>query len=360
LDEPTAVLTPQESGRLFDILRNMKKDGKAIIIITHKLHEVLAISDRVTILRKGEVVDTVETRMASVQSLTDDMVGRAVSLEIERKAMPETPDRLVVEGLTCRGGEGQLVLEGVSFTLRGGEILGVAGIAGSGQKELCEALMGLYPVESGSIIYPTAAKGEDITHATAAKRMAMGIQGAFVPEDRLGMGLVGGLDMVENMMLKSYRDTKGFLVNRTPPKKLSEELIRRLDITTPGASMPIRRLSGGNVQKVLLGREISSQPTVLVAAYPVRGLDINSSYTIYRLLNEQKAKGVAILFVGEDLDVLLELCDRIMVLCGGRVSGIVDGPAARKNELGLMMIQQRGEDEKRCCPAGHKSEEAST
>ena len=343
LDEPTAVLTPQETEKLFDVLRNMKKDSKAVIIITHKLGEVLAISDRVTILRKGKLIDTVDTKDATVQSLTEDMVGRAVSLEIHRKKNAEAPDRLVVEGLGCVSPEGVKKLDDVSFTLKAGEILGVAGIAGSGQKELCEALMGMYPVAAGKVTYVEGLKTEDITHYNNTQRWRKGIKTAFVPEDRLGMGLVAGLDMVDNVMLKSYRNTKGMLVDRKVPRALAESLIRQLDIVTPGTSTPVRRLSGGNVQKVLLGREIASNPSILVVAYPVRGLDINSSYTVYDLLNEQKKKGVAVLFVGEDLDVLLELCDRIMVLCGGRLSGIADGPSATKNELGLMMTQVRGD-----------------
>jgi simple sugar transport system ATP-binding protein len=315
----------------------MKADGKAIIIITHKLHEVLAISDRVTTLRKGQYVGTVDTAGATAQSLTEGMVGRAVSLQIAREAQPETPDRLVVEHLSCLGPDGVRALDDIGFTLRGGEILGVAGIAGSGQKELCEALMGMHPVASGTVLYCEGLKREDITHYDNTQRWRKGIKGAFVPEDRLGMGLVANLDMVDNVMLKSYRNTRGFFADRRTPKKLADELIRQLEIVTPDTSTPVRRLSGGNVQKVLLGREIASNPTVLVVAYPVRGLDINSSYTVYDLLNEQKRKGVGVLFVGEDLDVLLELCDRIMVLCGGRLSGIVDGPTASKNEVGYLM-----------------------
>lgn len=339
LDEPTAVLTPQETNTLFEILRNMKKDGKAIIIITHKLNEVLAISDRVTILRKGEYITTVDTKDATVQSLTEGMVGRSVSLEIAREQMPETPDRLRVLGLTCLNADGLKALDDVSFTLRGGEILGVAGIAGSGQKELCEALAGLYPVQSGSITFLRDDTSEELVGLTPVQIMSKGVRTAFVPEDRLGMGLVASLDMVDNVMLKSYRNTKGMFVDRKAPKALADSLIQRLDIVTPGTSTPVRRLSGGNVQKVLLGREIASGPAVLVVAYPVRGLDINSSFTVYDLLNEQKREGVGVLFIGEDLDVLLELCDRVLVLCGGRVSGIADARSITKEEVGIMMTR---------------------
>jgi simple sugar transport system ATP-binding protein len=345
LDEPTAVLTPQETDKLFDILRNMKDNGKAVIIITHKLHEVLAISDRVTILRKGLCIDTVNTADATVQSLTEAMVGRAVTLEIAREEIGDAPDRLRVENLTCLNAEGVKALDGVSFTLRAGEILGVAGIAGSGQKELCESIMGLHPTASGSVLYIRDGAAEEITGLSATLIRKKGIREAFVPEDRLGMGIVANLDMVDNMMLKTYREGKGFFVDRKTPKAQAEALIKRLEIVTPGVHTPVRRLSGGNVQKVLLGREIESDPSILVVSYPVRGLDINSSYTVYDLLNEQKRRGVAVMFVGEDLDVLLELSDRIMVLCGGRLSGIVDGRTATKNQLGLLMTQLGAKEE---------------
>ena len=339
LDEPTAVLTPQESDVLFDMLRKMKEDNKAIIIITHKLNEVLALSDRVCILRKGELVGEVETKDATITSLTEGMVGRAVNLEIQREPGNFGEERLDISGLTCLNDDGLFSLNNINFGLRSGEILGIAGIAGSGQKELCEAIAGLYPIQSGSILFKNNNETSELSGLSPIEIARKGVHLAFVPEDRLGMGLVAGLDMVDNMMLKSYHDDKGFLVDRKKPKEAAEKLIKTLEIVTPGVSTPVRRLSGGNVQKVLLGREIESAPSVLVVAYPVRGLDINSSYTIYNLLNEQRKSGVAILFIGEDLDVLLELCDRIMVLCGGQLSGMVDATTATKEELGLMMTQ---------------------
>jgi simple sugar transport system ATP-binding protein len=315
----------------------MRDDGKAIIIITHKLNEVLAISDRVNILRKGECVGELRTKDATIQTLTENMVGRAINLEIKREEQSFGEDRILVSGLTCINAEGRKVLDDVSFSLRAGEILGVAGIAGSGQKELCEALTGLHPIECGSITYIETGNRKDITGLSPTDLMKNGLRVAFVPEDRLGMGLVAGLDIVENMMLKSYSTKRGFFADRKTPKKEAERLISVLDIVAPNVLTPVRRLSGGNVQKVLLGREIESNPSVLVAAYPVRGLDINSSYTIYNLLNAQRKSGVAVLYIGEDLDVLLELCDRIVVLCGGRLSGSVDARNTTKEELGLMM-----------------------
>ncbi len=355
LDEPTAVLTPQETDKLFAVLRNMKADGKAIVIITHKLHEVLDISDKVAVLRKGKYIGTVNTADTNAQALTEMMVGHAVSLNIDRPMAKYHDPRLEVKSLTVVNKEGVTALKDVSFLARGGEILGIAGVAGSGQKELLEAIAGL-DKGTGSVLYypphpnsdiagqhvPVDVNGEELLGKTPAQIQRIGVSLAFVPEDRLGMGLVAGMDMVDNMMLKTYRRGKGPFVDRKPPKDLADELIDRLEIVTPGTATPVRRLSGGNVQKVLVGREIASSPTVLMTAYPVRGLDINSSYTIYRLLNEQKMKGVAVILVGEDLDVLLELCDRILILCGGQVSGIVDARTATKEQIGLYMTHVGG------------------
>lgn len=341
LDEPTAVLTPQETRRLFAVLKKMRDNGKSIVIITHKLHEVLSLSDRVSVLRKGEYIGTVKTAETNEAQLTEMMVGKKVELNIER-SLPKNPtDRLVINDISCVDREGVKMLDNVSFTVRSGEILGIAGIAGSGQRELLEAIAGLQHLECGSILYnnPKNGKTENLRDKTPLQIRDMGVRLAFVPEDRLGMGLVGNMDIVDNMMLRSYRKGKSVFLERKKPKDLAQEIIERLEVVTPNAQTPVRRLSGGNVQKVLVGREIASAPTVLMAAYPVRGLDINSSYTIYNLLNEQKEKGVAVIFVGEDLDVLLELCDRILVIGGGKVSAIVDGRTATKEEIGLLMTK---------------------
>jgi len=395
LDEPSAVLTPQETDRLFDVLRKMREDGKSIIIITHKLHEVLSISDRVAVLRKGEHIGTVNTAETTAEELTEMMVGRKVELNIDRPMPENVRDRLIVKGLSMTNSEGVKVLDDITFTARSGEILGIAGIAGSGQRELLEAIAGLKTLDGGEIIFnrpkknlpvsfyhkslsdvkALAAEGRfhyedgtpvdfsgktnreirelvnggkilfneddvmNLRDKTPLQIREVGVRLSFVPEDRLGMGLVGNMDIVDNMMLRSYRKSPSMFVDRKRPSDLADKVVSELEVATPNTHTAVRRLSGGNVQKVLVGREIAAAPAVLMAAYPVRGLDINSSYTIYNLLTEQKKNGVAVVFVGEDLDVLLELCDRIMVICAGRITGIVDGRTATKEEVGLLMTK---------------------
>ena len=344
LDEPTAVLTPQETLKLFDILRRMRDDGKAIIIITHKLHEVLSLSDRVSVLRKGEYIGTVNTAETIESELTEMMVGKKISLNIDRSDPVDPVDRLIVKDISCINRDGVKLLDDISFTARSGEILGIAGIAGSGQRELLESIAGLQHLNSGEIMYnnPKTGGQDNLRDKTPMQIRELGVRLSFVPEDRLGMGLVGNMDIVDNMMLRSYRKGKGAFLERKKPKTLAEKVISDLEVVTPSANTPVRRLSGGNVQKVLVGREIASSPTVFMAAYPVRGLDINSSYLIYNLLNEQKEKGVAVIFVGEDLDVLLELCDRILVINSGKITGLVDARTSTKEELGLLMTKTDG------------------
>ncbi len=402
LDEPTAVLTPQEIRTLFEVLRAMRADGKSIVIITHKLNEVMEISDRVAILRKGEHIATVNTHETCEQDLTEMMVGQKIELNINRPAPKNVCDRLEVRGLNMTNEDGIKILDDINFTARAGEILGIAGIAGSGQRELLEAIAGLKSFESGAIIFnrpkknlpvsfyhktfaqvkALAAEGKfhyedgtrvdftgmrrsqicklvnegkvlfdddeimDLCDKTPLQIRQLGVRLSFVPEDRLGMGLVGNMDITDNMMLRSYRKGNSMFLDRKRPKDLADTIVSELEVVTPDVNhTPVRRLSGGNVQKVLVGREIAATPVVLMAAYPVRGLDINSSYTIYNLLTKQKEKGVAVIFVGEDLDVLLALCDRIMVVSGGRISGIVDARTAKKDEIGLLMVKSTKEEE---------------
>ena len=343
LDEPTAVLTPQETDKLFAVLRNMRDAGKAIVIITHKMHEVEALSDRVAILRHGQFIGDMPTKTTNAQEMTNMMVGHAVTLNIARPQPVDPKPRIEVKNLSVRSIDGILKLDDVSFTANSGEILGIAGISGCGQKELLEAIAGLQPIESGSISYiEDDGTREELVGRDPLAIAEMGVALSFVPEDRLGMGLVGSMDLADNMMLRSFRKGRGIFTDRKSPRKLAQDVVNELEVSTPGISTPVRRLSGGNVQKVLVGREIASAPTVLLTAYAVRGLDINSSYTIYELINKQKAAGVAVIYVGEDLDVLLELADKILVLCGGKVSGLIPGRGAKKRDVGMMMTKLGG------------------
>ena len=401
LDEPTAVLTPQETKQLFNVLRNMRANGKTVVIITHKLNEVMEISDRVVVLRKGEYADEVETKNTNEKELTNLMVGRKVDLQIKRTTPKNVQDRLFVNNITVTNIDGTVALDDASFVLRSGEILGVAGISGSGQKELLEAIAGLRRYHNGEIIFHNPKKEKPVTlfHHSVPKIKKMskegffhdklgkpldvsmlpnkvveemvkneeiifyedeiinlkdkkpieirnlGIKLSFVPEDRLGMGLVGSMDIVDNMMLRSYRKGKGIFLHKEKPTELAREIVDKLEVQTPSLHTQVRKLSGGNIQKVLVGREISSRPKVLMAAYPVRVLDINSSYLIDRLLDEQKQKGTAVIFVGEDLDVLMALSDRIMVLANGKISGIVDPRKVSKEEIGILMTKTFKEEE---------------
>ena len=335
LDEPTAVLTPQEIRALFDILRGMKERGCCIIIITHKLAEVMEISDRVTVLRKGESITTAVTKDSTPQELTEMMVGSAVSLEIDRpkEKLSEQPV-LSVDRLSKKSFEGVDLLRDLSFDLYGGEILGVAGIAGSGQKELCEIIAGLMKADSGSVKF----SGEEILGLSPRAILRRGISMSFIPEDRLGMGLVAGMSVMNNVILKSYNRNPGPFLDRKFARTLAEQIVHDFDISTPSVTHEVKKLSGGNIQKVLLGREIWLAPKVLITAYPVRGLDIGASYNIYRVLNEQKKKGVAVLFIGEDLDVLKSISDRLMVIHGGEVVDIVDPEKVTKEDIGMMML----------------------
>ncbi|MCL1896851.1 MAG: ABC transporter ATP-binding protein [Clostridiales bacterium] len=337
MDEPTAVLTPQEIDKLFAIIRNMKKEGCAVVIITHKLGEVMEISDRITVLRRGESIGTLVTQETEVPTLIEMMVGRRVDLSIKRAVYDvESAGHgplLRVDGVTVIDSDRKAALDGVSFELSRGEILGVAGVAGSGQKELCETIAGLQTAEKGRVFF----EGENILGKTPRDIIRLGIRMGFIPEDRLGMGLVGSMDIVHNIILKEYQNQKGLVLRRGPSAEKAKKIVERLDILTPGINTPVSKLSGGNIQKVLLGREIDSDPKVLITAYPVRGLDIGASYRIYDLLNEQKTKGVGVIFIGEDLDVLIELCDRIIVLSGGRITGVLNAERTSKEEIGFLM-----------------------
>ncbi|QAA34285.1 ABC transporter ATP-binding protein [Clostridium manihotivorum] len=334
LDEPTTVFTPQETEKLFKIMRKMKEQGCALIFISHKMDEVMEICDKITILRKGETVKTLEKTDTNPKELTEAMVGRAVELSIKREVCTSKDKLLTVNNLVVLNEEKSEAVKSISFDIKAGEVFGIAGIAGSGQKELCEAIAGISNVKSGSIVF----EGESLEGKNPREFVKRGISMSFIPEDRLGMGLVGSMDMVDNMLLKTYYAEKGFLINRKPVAEKAKAIKGTLDIKTPSIHYPIKYLSGGNIQKILLGRELSSNPKLLIMAYPVRGLDINTCFIIYNLINEAKAKGTAVLFVGEDLDVLMQLCDRIMVMCDGASSGIIKAEDATREKLGLMMV----------------------
>ncbi len=333
MDEPTAVLTPQEIEGLFTVLRKMRDDGRSVIFISHKLNEVAALCDRVTVLRAGEAVGCAKVADLRRDNMIEMMVGHKVDLSIDRPEPQHRPVCLTVDQLTVKDGLGATKLNQVSFDLAPGEILGVAGLAGSGQKELCEAIAGLQPNVGGAIQFD----GRDILGHSPREIIRMGVSMSFIPEDRLGMGLVPSMDIVENIMLKDYAFHKGPWLQIKTAEKKAGQIVDQLDINTSGVGQMVRKLSGGNIQKVILGREINLNPKLLITAYAVRGLDINSAYTIYDLLNTQKKKGVAILYIGEDLDVLLELCDRILVLCQGEVTGIVKAQDVTKEDIGLLM-----------------------
>lgn len=345
MDEPTAVLTPQEIKRLFNIIKNMREQGCAVIIITHKLNEVMEISDRITVLRKGRSIETVETDKVEISNLIEMMVGKKVDLAIEKKNVESKQQLLNLDSIYVIDNEKKNALEDVSFTLYGGEILGVAGVAGSGQKELCETIAGLIQTEKGRIFF----EGENIVGRTPRDIIRLGIRMGFIPEDRLGMGLVGTMDIVHNIILKDYQNQPGIFLKREECTKKAKKIVEKLDIQTPSIYSQVKKLSGGNIQKVLLGREIDSNPKVLITAYPVRGLDIGASYKIYDLLNEQKEKGVGVLFIGEDLDVLIDLCDRILVLFNGKVTGIVDPKKVTKEEIGILMTGGNLKEEADVC-----------
>jgi general nucleoside transport system ATP-binding protein len=342
LDEPTTVLTPQETDRLFSIIRALKAAGKTAIIITHKLFEVMEISDRVTVMRKGQNVATVNTPEVTQKQLAELMVGKTMLMEYPRVKSERREILLRVRNLTIDDASCMRSLKDVSFDLYGGEILGVAGVSGSGQRQLCQGLVGLQKISSGEVLV-----GDDNIAGLSAKQIfEKGVVHLnFVPEDRLGMGLVGNMSLIDNVQLRDYRNSRGMLIDRKEAHRKTEQLITSLEVMHPGIDQPVRVLSGGNMQKILIGRELMSRPEILIAAYPVRGLDLGVTHKVIELLNEQKQLGVGVLLIAEDLDMLLEVCDRIMVLYCGAISGIADPKTTTKYELGMMMAS----DGQECC-----------
>jgi simple sugar transport system ATP-binding protein len=338
LDEPTSVLTPQETRGLFEVVHRMRGDGRAVVFISHKLDEVTAIADRVTVLRKGRVVATTAMAQTDKRALARLMVGRDVEFRLQRE--PRTPgaDRLTVEALEAIGDRRVAALRGISLTVRGGEIVGIAGVAGNGQRELVEVITGLRPASRGRV----RILGRDVTNRSARAVHEAGV--AHIPEDRMRMGIVPTLSVAENLVLKLYRDapfSRGPVLDGRAVEQFARRTIADYDIVTPGSATPARLLSGGNIQKLILGRELSTAPGVIVAAHPTSGLDVSATEQIHTLLLRRRREGAGILLVSEDLDEILALSDRIAVMFSGEVVGIVDAAEADRERIGLMMMGQR-------------------
>jgi ABC-type uncharacterized transport system ATPase subunit len=300
----------------------------------------MEICDTITVLRKGEAVKTVEKENTTPKYLTELMMGRKADLSINKYDKEPGETLLTVKDLKVLNAEKAEIIKKISFSLSRGEVLGVAGIAGSGQRELCEAIAGIGKASSGEIIF----EGENLIGKSPRDIINKGISMSFIPEDRLGMGLVASFGMVDNLLLKDYHKQKGIFIDRKPVMEKAKNMIEKFEIKTPDIHHPIKYLSGGNIQKILVARELSMAPKILIMAYAVRGLDINTCYTIYELISEEKKKGTAVLFIGEDLDVLVSLCDRIMVLCHGEVTGIVDAKTTSREQIGMMMVGSNKEE----------------
>ena len=336
LDEPTAVLTPQEAEALFGTLRTMAAEGRTVIFISHKLHEVKAVADRVTVLRGGRSIATLSAADATPRELAGLMVGRQVELarRVERAAPPGTDSALEVEGLTVRGDRGKEAVKDVSLAVRTGEIVGVAGVAGNGQRELAEAITGIRPPARGTL----RVRGRSLRAGDPRAAIAAGV--AYVPEDRLGTGVAPSLSIAENAVLKSYRGpgiSRGPLLRRRAMREQAADLIQRYSVQASGAHVRARDLSGGNLQKLVLGREFSAQPRVLIAASPTRGLDVGAIETVHAYLRQAAADGVAVLLLSEDLDEILALADRVVVIYEGELTGDFDPETATVEEIGLAM-----------------------
>lgn len=336
LDEPTAVLTPQETAELFVNMKKMAAGGCAVVFITHKMNEVQEVADRVTVLRGGKVSGTMLCRDVHAQELVWLMVGRKVSLNTPHLAHDGCGDEVLqLKDVTALNDSGRPGLNSVSLSLRAGQIFGIAGVAGNGQKELAEVLTGLRPVTGGSVEY----MGELVTNLPPAELIRRGI--SYVPEDRLGMGLVPNLDAVENMLLKSYQNPEfsgRWLIDRQAAEARTAELVRQYNVKLAGLNQPVRSMSGGNLQKLLLAREIAGQPKLIVVVYPARGLDVGATEGIHNLLLELRDRGTAILLVSEDLDELMKLSDRVGVMFGGRMAGNFAIEEVDLEEVGLLMM----------------------
>jgi len=334
LDEPTAVLTPQEADLLFETLREMAGEGRTVIFISHKLHEVKAVADRVTVLRGGRSLGTVSTAEATPRSLAALMVGRELGVAGEVRARTAGVAMLELEGVWTQGDRGEAAVRGASLTVRAGELVAVAGVAGNGQRELAETIAGIRSLTEGTIRVGGKSLRAGDPRAAIAARIA------YVPEDRLGTGVAPSLSIASNLVLKSYRgpgSSRGPLLRLRRIRDSAVELIRRYRIAGAGPATPARLLSGGNLQKVVLAREFSGRPQLLVAASPTRGLDVGAIETVHAYLRDAAADGVAVLLISEDLDEILTLADRIAVMYEGAIVGETTRADASVEELGLLM-----------------------
>lgn len=335
LDEPTAVLTPQEARELFKNLKNMAAGGRSVVLITHKLHEVMAVADRVTVLRAGRNTATLNTGQLSEKELARKMVGRDVILDYQKKKA--VPGRVVLEikGVNSLNDQMRQGLKNFSLTVREGEIVGIAGVAGNGQRELAEVLAGLRWAVAGNIFID----GKEVTNLSPRQISDFGV--SYVPEDRLGMGLVPDLDGPENLMLKNYRQpgvSGRWLISRKTAVSGAEKLVRDFDVRMSSLRQPVKLLSGGNLQKLLLAREISARPRLLVVVYPARGLDVGATEAVHKLLLEQRLAGAAILLISEDLEEIFKLSDRVGVLFEGELQGVKETLSTNLEQIGLLMM----------------------
>ena len=351
LDEPTAVLTPQETAELFVNMKKMAAAGCAVVFITHKMNEVQEVADRVTVLRGGRVSGTLMCRDVHAQELVWLMVGREIVMNAERCPHGACGAEVAsLENVQALNDSGRAGLNEVSLSLRSGQILGIAGVAGNGQKELAEVLTGLRPVTAGTFIF----QGEAVTNLAPAELIRRGI--SYVPEDRLGMGLVPGLDAVENMLLKSYTHPEfsgRWLINRQAAEAKTAEIVRQYNVKLAGLTQPVRSMSGGNLQKLLLAREIAENPKLIIVVYPARGLDVGATESIHKLLTELRDRGTSILLISEDLDELMKLSDRVGVMFGGRIVGNFAIEEVDLEEVGLLMMGLFRPREERIHGDGH-------
>ena len=341
MDEPTSVLTPQEASDLFSVIRKMKDEGHAVILISHKLDEILDICDRVAVLRKGEVVGEADIAKVDKKQLARMMIGRDVVFSFSKKDISPGRDVLTVEGLEVYGDRGLKAVNGVSFSVRENEIFGIAGVSGNGQQELAEAITGLRKSHSGKI----ELNGEQITNKGAASINSSGI--SHVPEERIKFGAVPNLAVLENSVLKKHRHglfSRWFFLDYGKVKNHAEMIVERYQVSTPGVKVPVKNLSGGNIQKLIIGREIESGPHILVASHPTYGLDIGATEYVRNQLLDRREKGGAVLLISEDLEELFELCDRIAVIFKGEFMDVLDADHADLENIGLLMTgSSRGE-----------------